>query len=245
MTAPPCVLYLDAGNTRLKWGVADASGWQCQEALPWEQLAELPPRLRALSSLPTQAVLASVVDDAREATLRSTLALPEVRKIRVVRQAAGITTDYDPARLGVDRWCALIGARAQTRQAALVVTAGTATTIDRLNADGHFSGGLILPGLDLMRTALNQGAARLPLLEGAYTPCPTNTADAILSGCLEAQIGAIERAFRRLPANAHCLLSGGAAEHLAPHLNLPMCLVPNLTLEGMRVWQQHTQGQGV
>ena len=80
----------------------------------------------------------------------------------------------------------------------LVVCAGTATTIDRLDADGRFVGGVILPGFDLMRSALAGNTAQLPLAEGELRAVPTNTMDAIISGCLNAQLGAIERLFAPL-----------------------------------------------
>ena len=61
---------------------------------------------------------------------------------------------------------ALVGARASVSGACVVVCAGTATTIDVLSADGEFRGGLILPGFDLMRAALANNTAQLPLAEG-------------------------------------------------------------------------------
>ena len=77
-------------------------------------------------------------------------------------------------------------------------------------------------------------SAGLPLAQGLYVAQPTCTDDAIVSGCLEAQAGAIERAWRRLgdPA-APCLLSGGAAAAIAPALTIPWQGVDNLVLEGL------------
>ena len=113
--------------------------------------------------------------------------------------------------------------------------AGTATTIDTLDAGGRFRGGLILPGLDLMRRALARDTAALPLASGEHEAYPRNTDDAIISGCLEAQLGAIERAFMRIAGapDSLCLLSGGAAQMLAPQLNIPHRLIDNLVLEGL------------
>jgi type III pantothenate kinase len=118
-----------------------------------------------------------------------------------------------------------------------VVMAGTATTIDVLDAAGHFRGGLILPGLDLMRKSLARNTAGLPEARGAYRDLPTNTDDAIVSGALHATLGAIERMAEQVcrPASADfcVLLSGGAADMLAPHLDLPLQRVDNLVLEGL------------
>jgi hypothetical protein len=85
----------------------------------------------------------------------------------------GVRNLYErpPEQLGADRWAALIGARALLGSTCLVVCAGTATTIDRLDASGLFRGGLILPGYDLMRAALAANTAQLPLAEGVSPAC--------------------------------------------------------------------------
>ncbi|MDR2366425.1 MAG: type III pantothenate kinase [Zoogloeaceae bacterium] len=240
------LLCLDAGNSRLKWGLSRnrAADWQSRGALPWADIDHLPRRLAAVcgESPPRAALLASVVDDKREAALRRAprevypqLALAVVQSGAA---AAGVINGYgEPEALGADRWCALIGARHLESRPCLVVMAGTATTIDSLDAAGRFLGGLILPGLGMMRAALARGAAKLSpeRVSGAHLPFPRNTADAVTSGCLEAQIGAVERAFARLPGAACCLLSGGASPALLPLLAaLPARHVPDLTLEGLR-----------
>ncbi|MDR3158782.1 MAG: type III pantothenate kinase [Zoogloeaceae bacterium] len=238
------LLCLDAGNSRLKWGLSQerAGGWQGQGALSWTDIAHLPQALAAAgaASTPHSARLASVVGRERETLLRRVLqaAYPRLA-LDVVRSgaaAAGVCNGYSaPETLGADRWCALIGARALEARPCLVVMAGTATTVDSLDAAGNFLGGLILPGLQMMRTALMEGTTLSPAVLGAHLPFPRNTADAIASGCLEAQAGAIERAFLRLPDAACCLLSGGAAPTLLPLLAaLPARHVPCLVLEGLR-----------
>lgn len=228
------ILCLDAGNSRLKWGLLQDGGWAGQGALTWEAAD----RLAALVAgwpRPERVLLASVAGSGEEDRVVRALAGLPLERVHTTRAAAGVVNAYlQPEQLGVDRWCALIGARSLTRQPCLVVTAGTATTIDSLDEEGTFLGGLILPGLEMMHTALARGTARLPLAEGSHQDFPRQTVDAIHSGCLEAQLGAIERAFARLPGAALCLLSGGAAPLLAPCLGLPLRLVDNLVLEGLR-----------
>lgn len=237
------LLCLDAGNSRLKWGIAHASGWHAQGALEWQRLAELGKELsKVLAASPAQprtALLASVADAEREAALQAILArhYPELSLTRLAAAAAaaGVKNGYaQPETLGVDRWCALIGARRIETRPCLVVTAGTATTIDSMDGDGNFVGGLILPGLNMMQRALANGTARLPHAKGQYSDFPRDTAAAIVTGCLEAHVGAIERAFQRLPGAACCFLSGGAAPQLQALLNLPLRHAQGLVLEGMR-----------
>ena len=114
-----------------------------------------------------------------------------------------------------------------------MVTAGTATTADVLKGDGTFAGGAILPGLDLMKRSLAHHTAGLPLTRGRFSIQPRNTADAIETGCLLAQAGAIERMFAAMEPGAACLLAGGAAGRIARHLSIPAQLVDNLVLEGL------------
>ena len=76
---------------------------------------------------------------------------------------------------------------------------------------------------------------QLPLADGEFSSEPRNTMDAIVSGCLHAQAGAIERMFSGVSGEpgAICLLTGGAAAHIMPRLNIPFKLVENLILDGL------------
>lgn len=230
------IVCIDSGNTRIKWGVRDADNWLAQGALAHAELAGLEVLLSQWK--PSSVLLSNVAGPQALAGIQQALA-PWQGLISEVRSGASgldVRNGYDnPAQLGVDRWCALIGARGITTAACLVVMAGTATTIDTLDASGQFRGGLILPGLDLMRRALARDTAALPLANGDHDHFPRNTDDAIFSGCLEAQLGAIERAFTRIARepDAICLLSGGAAQMLAPQLSIPYRLIDNLVLEGL------------
>ncbi|MBL8434272.1 MAG: type III pantothenate kinase [Zoogloea sp.] len=230
-------LLLDAGNTRLKWGLRDESGWRGQGAVATGEpdgltavLAAAGPIRRVLgANVAGAGVAARLAEILGEWGLVPAWIEPSV-------SAFGVHNRYlDPARLGADRWAALVGARALHGAAALVVTSGTATTADVLDGEGVFQGGVILPGLDLMRSSLARDTAQLPFADGRFEALPRRTADAIVSGCLHAQVGAIERMFRRVAAEAGavCLLNGGAAGSLAPLLEIPLRRVDNLVLEGL------------
>lgn len=231
------MIAIDAGNTRIKWGVHDGSGWIERGALPTGEAARLSEEAvdwpRGARVLACNVAGASVED---EITLALAGRFEPVCWLRSSAVACGVRNAYDdPARLGADRWAALIGARGQVNGACLVVCAGTATTVDWLDADGVFRGGLILPGVDLMRTSLARNTAQLPLADGHFSIAPRNTADAIFTGCLQAQIGAVERMYAALRAESEplCLLTGGAAPCIAPHLSIPFQLVENLILDGL------------
>lgn len=157
-----------------------------------------------------------------------------------VAERAGVKNGYrNPAQLGCDRFAAAIGAHALAPgQAVIVANCGTATTIDAVTADGVFLGGMILPGLGLMATSLARNTAQLPqVAQGGKLPSgfADNTDDAILSGLLAAQAGAIEHACALHRAEA-CLISGGAAPYIAPALpaQIPHRLVDNIVLIGLQ-----------
>ncbi len=231
------VLCLDCGNTRLKWGLNAQGRWLEQGALPLIDIARLPRLLGALPR-PRRALACNVAGERAGQAIEAAaakLGVPLLWMGSRVEQC-GVKNSYeDPGQLGADRWAALVGARAQRQGACLVVTAGTATTIDVLDGAGVFQGGLILPGIDLMRAALAGNTAQLPLATGEFKAVPRNTEDAIVSGCLQATVGAIERMFAPLAdqAGAVCLLSGGAAENLAPLLGIPFLGSDNLVLQGL------------
>ncbi len=230
------ILCIDSGNSRIKWDWHDGQSWQGIVAVDHQNRAKMA-ELLAGAAMPDRVMLANVAGAEAGAAIRAALGPWQARLVEVASTAAagGVTNGYvQPERLGVDRWCALIGARALQAGPCVVVMAGTATTVDALDAEGHFLGGLILPGYELMRRALARDTAALPLAAGQHTPWPRATDDAIVTGCLEAQAGAIERFARRMGGGAICLLSGGAAVAIAPHLDLPCRAVDNLVLEGLR-----------
>ncbi len=235
------LLCLDAGNTRLKWGLRAPGGWLAQGTIAHAEIDAL------TLPAPVQRILACNVAGADVAAAIETLAAKLAAPLAWFKSSAaacGVSNGYDNfSQLGADRWAALIGAHALHAGPALVVVAGTATTIDALSAEGQFRGGLILPGLGLMRRALARNTAGLPEACGHFAEWPTNTDDAIVSGALQATLGAIERMAARhcRPASVDfcVILSGGAAADLAPHLSLPVRRIEHLVLEGLavgRVW---------
>jgi len=231
------IVCLDSGNSRIKWGVHDGERWLDQGAIDHARSTELS-ALPAAWPKPERVLLANVAGNVALARIREALDAwsPMLREVRTEAKRAGVTNGYTrPEQLGVDRWCALIGARNLSSAACVVVMAGTATTVDTLDSAGNFLGGLILPGDELMRRVLARDTAALPFAEGHYARYPRCTNDAIVSGAIEAQAGAIERAYLRLDGvDRLCFLSGGNAHRLAEHLGIPCRLVDHLPLEGLR-----------
>lgn len=231
------ILCIDSGNSRIKWGLHDGSAWLAQGAVAQGEAARLA-ALRDELPAPGKIMLANVAGDVVGREIAAALAgfAVPVQEVKAGAAAGGVLNRYlEPGRLGVDRWCALVGARALHARACVVVMAGTATTIDTLDAAGNFLGGMILPGFELMRRSLARDTAALPFADGQYADYPRRTEDAIVSGCLEAQAGAIERAWHRLAAeNPLCIVSGGNAEVVGNQLVIPYRVAHNLPLEGLK-----------
>lgn len=233
------ILVVDAGNSRLKWGLHDGQGWVCRDAVDNADIARLAHDWEKLAP-PQEIVVCNVAGPEIKTTLGALLQRWPAAPRWVVAQArqCGVTNGYtEPAQLGPDRWAALIGAHHLVKGACIVVNAGTAVTVDALTKQGVFLGGLILPGLDLMQAALSTGTAAVRAEKGCLEKFPTNTADAVYSGAVQAIAGAVERMARELDQAGNeestLVFSGGSADELSPLLNRPVTLVDNLVLEGM------------
>lgn len=258
-------LLLDLGNTRLKWALAEpvhaSSGaqpprWQLGDvqALAHAGPDFMPALQQALRSLPevdsvhcvsvTAETTFEAVGRCVEADVRSIQ--PGLRRARTEATAPApegrqLVCAYPlPAHLGTDRWLSLRGALIQSRPPLLVVSAGTALTLDAIDADCRHLGGLILAGVAGMREGL---LARAPHLQNDESrPGPgefwaDDTAPAVAMAPWQAAAGLIERAVRRMQGDSGqepcLLLAGGDAEALLPLLDRPARLDPHLVLKGL------------
>jgi type III pantothenate kinase len=154
-----------------------------------------------------------------------------------------LTNGYDhPARLGSDRWVAMIGARQRLltqgpARPCVVVMVGTAVTVEAIDTEGNFLGGIILPGHGIMLRALESGTAGLHVPTGEVRDFPTNTSDALTSGGTFAISGAVQRMVDNL--RRHCgdepmvYMTGGAGWKMAPSMSNPVELVDSLIFDGL------------
>lgn len=233
----------DLGNTRLKCAQLQDDGRVGEvmavdhdgERLAPDWDARLPPRIEA-------AYVASVVATPLRVQLLDALARRCGRICLASPSSAfdGIAIAYaQPGKLGVDRFLALLAARARGEAAWLVVGIGTALTIDLLDAEGRHRGGRIAPSPALMREALHMRATHLPQHGGAYVEFAGDTAAALASGCEGAALALVERsqhaARALLRTSPRLLLHGGGATQLLPHV-ADAVHAPSLVLEGLAVW---------
>ena len=242
------ILAIDAGNSRVKWGWLDLAGpggpqWSSISSVSLIEFAASSDHVNPFSVThedPESIVISNVAGDGAKTLLVNWTSIFDAEPLWLHGESerCGVTSRYErPEQLGPDRWAALIAARAvHPSGAALVVNAGTATTVDMLSADGRFLGGAILPGVELMRFVLHEHTGRLPLDVGEYRDTPRKTSDAIESGCRHAQAGAVERMYRVLrdiELNPLCIVAGGAGRTLVDQLSMPRRYVENLVLDGL------------
>lgn len=235
----PTTLAIDAGNTRVKWGLHHGRGWTATGAVETVHAQGLAGQWKALGRV-DRAIASNVAGDAVRGELERAceglgIALTTVRAERTTR---GVSNGYrHPHQLGSDRWAALVAAHAAAPGHKLVVNAGTALTIDALAADGRFLGGLIVPGPDLMARCLDEATAGLRHTQGRFEDFPKSTPDAIASGALQACTGAILRLRDAMAARGlepvAILASGGAAARVAERLPIACAIHENLVLDGL------------
>ena len=171
------ILAIDAGNSRVKWGwyeverlEADGkTGWSSVASVSLIEFAASSDHVNPFSAThenPARIIISNVAGEGAHQLLLNWTRIFDAEPLwlKGEPQACGVRNGYEsPEQLGPDRWAALIAARAlEPGRACLVVNAGTATTVDALSAQGEFLGGLILPGVDLMRSAQCRPAPRAP-----------------------------------------------------------------------------------
>jgi len=168
----------------------------------------------------------------------------DVRFARTATSSCGVTNSYrQPRRMGVDRWVAMIGARAESKSALCVVDAGTAVTIDVIDREGLHRGGQIIPGLHMMAASLAHETSDIGKSsrsgkdpERGMDLFANTTRGAVRSGTLSAICGAIERAAGTMRAEglrSKIILTGGDGSRILAQLGGSILHRPNLVLQGL------------
>lgn len=158
----------------------------------------------------------------------------------------GITLGQpEPHTVGVDRIANAVAAWERSRRASIVIDLGTATKLEAIDANGIFRGGVIAPGLAVSRDALATRAARLFAVELSAPPSVigSDTISAVQSGLVVGHARMVEGLVADLTdelegSNPTLVLTGGHAFAIQPILRLDAEILPNLTLDGLRIIHQ-------
>jgi type III pantothenate kinase len=225
-------VVVDVGNTRIKWGAVARGGTAIDRtaSLPedeaeWHAELDAWQTAGAVSSGPLTWVLASV-RPARSERLRAWLA-GRGDRVEQINRAAQLPLKVDlpePDKAGIDRLLNAVAAARMSNpgRGAVLIDAGSAVTIDWLDEEHVFRGGLIAPGLDLMAKALNSYTALLPIVE-VTEPVPELPADrtttAMQAGIFLSVVGCIRESVRLYASKARTVprvfLTGGQGTLLA------------------------------
>ncbi|MFL0801890.1 MAG: type III pantothenate kinase [Agarilytica sp.] len=234
-------LLFDVGNTRIKWGLSKGGEIAESGAFFASELKEFCAQVSKskcgeVGTISISSVAGLGLRDEIAAWSRDSLGLvPYIANVE--REVAGVRVSYDNlANLGVDRWLAMIAAWQRCRSECIVISAGTAITVDYLGHTGHHGGGLIVPGVNLMRRVLfdRTNAVKVDAFKlldawapGADTiPCVKNGIAAMVKGFIGEVCGS---GFESLPV----FLSGGDAKSLSVWLESRAEVAPHLVLEGL------------
>lgn len=238
-------LWLDLGNTRLKYWLADdvgqivtADAKQHLQA-PAELLIGLTDRFDKLA--PEFIGVSSVLGEEVNAQVSESLAALGIpfEFVHVDAHHRLLSSDYDAAQLGVDRWLQILGA-VDRKKRQCIIGCGTALTIDLID-HAHHMGGYIFPSIYLQREALFSGTKQISISKGTFDSISAGntTSDAVHRGILLSIVGAINE-ITRLHPNYEFTLTGGDASILAQHIIHPIHIRDNLLLNGlMRYFDQH------
>lgn len=234
-------LLVDAGNTRLKWLWQDDTAEVSRGVTRYEDHDDWTTTLPAVraGSVWVGSVAGEKVDTSLKAwASRHDLPAPEF--IRVEREALGLRVGYRTlSRLGVDRYLAMLGARAVQEGAVCVVDIGTAMTLDAVDDRGMHKGGLIAPGPQTMMRALLAGTANIMDVSERppAQPFALDTAEAVTGGACHAAAALVDRFVRAtsslLDAPVTLLLTGGGCERVQPLLESSGKHMPDLVFDGL------------
>jgi type III pantothenate kinase len=250
------ILLCDIGNTRFKWALLDQDHLGPQHAESCTRWGRTQLRNRVL--VPAGDVKRVVVSNVAGAKIAELLTSSvrerwgiEPQFIHSAPHASGVVNGYEQAgKLGVDRWCALIGAHHMQRAFTCIVSVGTAATIDALMANGRHLGGLIVPGPDLMISSLMRNTSNIAAFaadgDSNEHLLADNTLGAVQQGVVHALAALVERTIDRLREHYQTepvlLVTGGASERIEPVLHVPFTRVPDLVLRGLAAIAKQSQG---
>jgi type III pantothenate kinase len=236
------LVVVDIGNTRIKWGkcqegkVIQVTAVAADEPLSWQQQFE------AWQLGPGDCWVVSGVHPTRRDHFLAWLGQHAVNVLRLEsHQDLPLAIALEqPERVGIDRLLNAVAAnrRRPASTGAVVIDAGSAVTVDYVDARGAFRGGAIYPGLRLMAQALHDYTALLPLVEVRQVMAPpgTTTTMAIQVGLYYTILGGalqLTQQLRRQDTAAVVFLTGGDAALIAEGFPGPCTLWPEMTLEGI------------
>lgn len=252
-------LVIDIGNTRIKWAEVDEAGLRAHGQAAhldnfdgaFEKLAAVLPKRAA------RVVVANVAGERFAKRLGELIQLRfrlEPEFVVPTAERFGVRCGYaNPARLGIDRWCATLAAHRHAG-AACVIGVGTAVTFDAVAADGRHLGGLIFAGPRLVADALERSTSNIgatvlaDVAPHGVALLGTNTDAAVGHAAMLGVAAGIDRALAAvrdaLGATPTVFLTGGDAARLRGWLEAETQERADLVLEGLALFAREAERGG-
>jgi len=250
---------IDIGNTHTHFGVVGDDGARFMRHVITIEIEDpvrgLAPEIkRVLAEYPQIRGVAfcSVVPAANERLARvlAQFSFPSAPFQLTYEKKLGVEIGYPrPQEIGQDRLANAVGAKAFFGAPAIVIDMGTAVTFDIVTQQRGYEGGIIAPGVEVMRKYLHEQTALLPKLEGELEVSRAigqSTVEAMrigtvigFGGMIQALLNAVVVELNaRGETNPRVLATGGTAELLRKTLQTPFQTVPDITLRGLAVaWE--------
>jgi type III pantothenate kinase len=243
------MMLLDVGNTTVRWAFTDGHGLTGQGSFVHRghAVSTLADQAWAGREAPDAMAVANVAGRPMQDTItrwtREHWNLVPLF-IQVAAGAAGVTNAYAmPQQLGVDRWAAMVAAWHDHQSAVLVIDCGSAITADVVDAGGRHHGGLIAPGVGMMRDSLSQNTANIDILPPdearTVTLLSDGTQAAIRNGTIYMASAMIDRVAAevtdRFGSGIRAVMTGGDAPLIQPMLGCETIHDPDLVLKGVAI----------
>ncbi len=241
-------LLIDSGNSFIKWSFATDEEFINGSTCPTTSVSSLQKKW-AGDPVPARVIVSNVAGDSVASKLRKVvdeLWQLDAEFLVSSRNCCGLVNSYNkPEQLGIDRWMAMLAAFQEKQDPVIVIDCGTAVTIDLVNEDGLFVGGLILPGLYTAYKSLMTDTAAVEAVSDIKTlvsATAVSTEEGVQAGILFGLVGAIERVVREQSASIEkkpvVFITGGDAERLMPYLEIPAVFQSDLVLQGLRIYSE-------
>lgn len=247
-------LLIDSGNSFIKWRLSEGA-----RSLPYNRcetglVASLHDAWKNHET-PSRVIVANVAGEHIASEIRKTVSglwhlKPEFVNSNL--QCCGLTNSYHkPEQLGVDRWMAMVAACQTMTGPVVIVDCGTAVTIDLVNQNKQFAGGVIMPGLHSFFHGLmaDTDVVKESGRSNAYTgPFARSTEEGVTAGVMLGITGGIEKVILALSSGLDAppvvYITGGDAEKLLPHLAVKCIYQASLVLDGLRCYAEATETPG-
>lgn len=235
-------LAIDIGNTNVTVGIYDGESWMLSMRVPSNK--KILNGLASLSKFKISAsAISSVVPNLTADYEEEVYNLFQIESHIINNKNAGIKLLVDsPSDVGIDRICNVAAAQNLVGVPAIIGDIGSATNYDVVDENGAFIGGAIAPGIEVAAHHLIQRAALLK--EAAFVVPPyaigrsteSNLQSGIMLGAIDVVDGMLQRIMNETGwKEPHVIITGGFGKLISKHLQTKHTLMPELTLDGIRV----------